>query len=317
MELTGSEIITEILAREKVPYAIGIGGHGNLALVDALRRYPGPHPRDHAPPRAGGGAHGRRLLPRQGRTAGGFHLHRRRRLEHGPGTGHGLRGLDPAAALHRGDAHLHAWCGRAAGAGPAALVGYAPYAGTGCQAELAHRRCRTVTTGREPGIQRHANRPPGAGHDRPADGRPGPDGGGTGGDARFAGTAAPRPASGRSGGHSTGSGTAGQCRAARDRGRRRRDPVGGGRGTGPTGRAPGRLRGEHHDGQGRLPRGPSPLRLAHGHQRHHQRQPHDGQCRRAAGRGRSLCRQGGLFLPAGRSLQHPAHQTTARGHRPL
>ncbi len=38
MLLTGSEIITDILAREKVPYAIGIGGHGNLALVDALRR---------------------------------------------------------------------------------------------------------------------------------------------------------------------------------------------------------------------------------------------------------------------------------------
>jgi acetolactate synthase-1/2/3 large subunit len=38
MKLTGSEIITEILIREKVPYAIGIGGHGNLPLVDALRR---------------------------------------------------------------------------------------------------------------------------------------------------------------------------------------------------------------------------------------------------------------------------------------
>jgi acetolactate synthase-1/2/3 large subunit len=38
MKLTGSEMITEILAREHVPYAIGIGGHGNLALVDAFRR---------------------------------------------------------------------------------------------------------------------------------------------------------------------------------------------------------------------------------------------------------------------------------------
>jgi acetolactate synthase I/II/III large subunit len=39
MKLTGSEIITEMLVREGVPYVIGIPGHGNLALVDALRRY--------------------------------------------------------------------------------------------------------------------------------------------------------------------------------------------------------------------------------------------------------------------------------------
>ena len=39
MKLTGSEIVAEMLARESVPYAIGIGGHGNLPLVDALRRY--------------------------------------------------------------------------------------------------------------------------------------------------------------------------------------------------------------------------------------------------------------------------------------
>lgn len=39
MKLTGSEIVTEMLVREGVPYAIGIPGHGNLALVDAFRRY--------------------------------------------------------------------------------------------------------------------------------------------------------------------------------------------------------------------------------------------------------------------------------------
>lgn len=38
MKLTGSEIITEILIREGIPYAIGIPGHGNLPLLDALRR---------------------------------------------------------------------------------------------------------------------------------------------------------------------------------------------------------------------------------------------------------------------------------------
>ncbi len=36
--LTGSEVIVEYLVREGVPYAIGIPGHGNLGLVDALRR---------------------------------------------------------------------------------------------------------------------------------------------------------------------------------------------------------------------------------------------------------------------------------------
>jgi len=39
MKLTGSEVIAEMLVREEVPYAIGIPGHGNLALVDAFRRY--------------------------------------------------------------------------------------------------------------------------------------------------------------------------------------------------------------------------------------------------------------------------------------
>jgi len=38
MRLTGSEIVTDILVREGVPYVIGIPGHGNLALVDAFRR---------------------------------------------------------------------------------------------------------------------------------------------------------------------------------------------------------------------------------------------------------------------------------------
>ena len=39
MKLTGSEIVADMLAKEGVPYAIGIPGHGNLALVDAFRRY--------------------------------------------------------------------------------------------------------------------------------------------------------------------------------------------------------------------------------------------------------------------------------------
>ncbi len=38
MRLTGAEIVVEMLIREQIPYAIGIGGHGNLGLVDALRR---------------------------------------------------------------------------------------------------------------------------------------------------------------------------------------------------------------------------------------------------------------------------------------
>lgn len=38
MKLTGSEIIAEMLIREGIPYVIGIGGHGNLPLLDAFRR---------------------------------------------------------------------------------------------------------------------------------------------------------------------------------------------------------------------------------------------------------------------------------------
>ncbi len=38
MRLTGAEIVAETLIREGVPYAIGIGGHGNLPLLDAFRQ---------------------------------------------------------------------------------------------------------------------------------------------------------------------------------------------------------------------------------------------------------------------------------------
>ncbi len=37
MLLTGGQIIAEYLIREKVPYLVGIPGHGNLGLVDAFR----------------------------------------------------------------------------------------------------------------------------------------------------------------------------------------------------------------------------------------------------------------------------------------
>src|SRR3990170_3625463 len=36
MRLTGGEIIAEYLIREKVPYLVGIPGHGNVPLFDAL-----------------------------------------------------------------------------------------------------------------------------------------------------------------------------------------------------------------------------------------------------------------------------------------
>ncbi|MFN8375887.1 MAG: thiamine pyrophosphate-binding protein [Anaerolineae bacterium] len=38
MSLTGSELLVEMLIREGIEYAIGIPGHGNLPLMDALRR---------------------------------------------------------------------------------------------------------------------------------------------------------------------------------------------------------------------------------------------------------------------------------------
>ena len=36
MELTGGQIVVETLAREGVPYLVGIPGHGTLGLSDAL-----------------------------------------------------------------------------------------------------------------------------------------------------------------------------------------------------------------------------------------------------------------------------------------
>jgi acetolactate synthase-1/2/3 large subunit len=38
VSLTGGEIVAEMLARAGIPYLVGIAGHGNLGLVDALRR---------------------------------------------------------------------------------------------------------------------------------------------------------------------------------------------------------------------------------------------------------------------------------------
>jgi len=39
MRLTGGEIVAEYLVRERIPYVVGIPGHGCLGLVDAFRRY--------------------------------------------------------------------------------------------------------------------------------------------------------------------------------------------------------------------------------------------------------------------------------------
>ncbi|MEJ5310577.1 MAG: thiamine pyrophosphate-binding protein [Anaerolineae bacterium] len=41
MQLTGGEIVIESLVRHRVPYLVGIPGHGCLGLVDALRNHPG------------------------------------------------------------------------------------------------------------------------------------------------------------------------------------------------------------------------------------------------------------------------------------
>ena len=38
MRLTGAEIVVEMLIQEGMPYVIGIGGHGNLPLLEALRQ---------------------------------------------------------------------------------------------------------------------------------------------------------------------------------------------------------------------------------------------------------------------------------------
>ena len=41
MRLTGAEIVVEYLIREGVPYLVGIPGHGNVPLFDALVERPG------------------------------------------------------------------------------------------------------------------------------------------------------------------------------------------------------------------------------------------------------------------------------------
>jgi len=41
MRLTGGEIIIDFLVRHRIPYLVGIPGHGCLGLVDALKNYEG------------------------------------------------------------------------------------------------------------------------------------------------------------------------------------------------------------------------------------------------------------------------------------
>ena len=107
---------------------------------------------------------------------------------------------------------------------------------------------------------------------------------------------------------------AGRTAAGDPPGRRR--GAGGRRSGSPRpGRAPGRRRRDHHAGQGRLPGGPSPLRLAHGRQRHDLRQSPDEQRRRDPGHRRALRRQGDVVLPARLCVQHPAHAAHPRRHR--
>ena len=74
----GAEIIAEYLIRERVPYAVGLCGHGDLGLLDAL--YEPARADQHAvgAPRVGRRLHRRRLLPDPAPAAGHVHVGRPR-----------------------------------------------------------------------------------------------------------------------------------------------------------------------------------------------------------------------------------------------
>ena len=62
--LDGAQVIVDYLIREKVPYAFGLCGHGNIQFIDALYGR-AERDQDHlGPSRDGGRVHGRCVLPR-------------------------------------------------------------------------------------------------------------------------------------------------------------------------------------------------------------------------------------------------------------
>ena len=61
--LNGGQIIVDYLIREKVPYAFGLCGHGNIGFIDALYERSERHQDHLCASRGGGRLHGRRLLP--------------------------------------------------------------------------------------------------------------------------------------------------------------------------------------------------------------------------------------------------------------
>ena len=94
--MKGAEIIAEYLVRERVPYVVGLCGHGDLGLLDALYERREEIRTLSVHHESAAGLHRRRVLPDPARAAGHVHVGRARvgqpagRARVGP---HGLLGV--------------------------------------------------------------------------------------------------------------------------------------------------------------------------------------------------------------------------------
>ena len=76
--LNGGQVIVDYLIREKVPYAFGLCGHGNIQFIDALHERQRRHQDHLGASRERLRLHGRRLLPREGPAGRDLHVVRAR-----------------------------------------------------------------------------------------------------------------------------------------------------------------------------------------------------------------------------------------------
>ncbi len=316
LQLNGSEIVVEMLIREGVPYAIGIPGHGNLPLIDALRRR-----QDKI----------KVVMPRHEQAAvhmadGYFRASGQPVAVYtsiGAGAANTALGLATAYVdsipllVLIGETHTHM-----RGVGVLQEIDRQYWSDLPRVFDAVVKRSwRIDQPGQLPRAVSQA-------FNTMLTGRPGPALITLPMDVQAAGVelgSLPEPATRRPQGAPGGDPQAVQRAAELLRrgtaagypGRRRRAAGRRRARAAPAGRAPGRRRRHHHAGQKRLPRNPPALWLAHGQQRHHLRQPPDRARRRAAGGRGALCRQGHVLLSPRLFVQHPAHQADPRRHRSL
>ena len=106
-KLTGGQMVVDMLIREGVEKVFAIPGHGNTALLDAFVDRADEIELRSRDARAGGRAHGGRLLSRVRQGRRGLHVDRARRHQHPDRVGDRVRRLSAAAPAHRGRTHLH------------------------------------------------------------------------------------------------------------------------------------------------------------------------------------------------------------------